>query len=172
MMEALIVFIGILLTGLAGYSLKSLTVSGALAAIITGLTVYVGFGINGLVLLGVFFASSSIWSKYKSSAKSSIEEKLAKGATRDWRQVFANGGAAGFFSIVHYYHPNQIWLIGFAVCLASANSDTWASEIGSLSRKNPIYIRTFKRIEKGDFRCNKYVRQHSSTSWLASYFYF
>jgi len=149
MIEVLMVFMGILLTGLAGYSLKSLTVSGALAAIITGLAVYLGFGINGLVLLGVFFASSSLWSKYKSSAKNSIEEKLAKGATRDWRQVFANGGAAGFFSIVHYYHPDFIWLIGFVVCLASANSDTWASEIGSLSRKHPIYIRTFKRIEKG-----------------------
>ncbi len=42
-----------------------------------------------------------------------------------------------------------IWLMGFIVCIASANSDTWASEIGSLSKKNPIYIRTFKRIERG-----------------------
>lgn len=40
-------------------------------------------------------------------------------------------------------------MLGFMVCLASSNSDTWASEIGSLSRKKPIYIRTFKRIERG-----------------------
>ena len=33
--------------------------------------------------------------------------------------------------------------------MASANSDTWASEIGTLSKNKPIYIRTFKRIEKG-----------------------
>jgi uncharacterized membrane protein len=35
------------------------------------------------------------------------------------------------------------------VCLASANSDTWASEIGSLSKQEPLYIRTFSRVEKG-----------------------
>jgi uncharacterized protein (TIGR00297 family) len=149
MNEAFVVFVGVLITGLAGYVLKSLTVTGAIAAIITGLAVYLGFGIRGLILLGVFFTSSSLWSKYKSSAKRVIEEKLAKGATRDWRQVFANGGAAAFFSVVYYYHEDIIYLIGFVVCLASANSDTWASEIGSLSRKQPVYIRTFKRVEKG-----------------------
>ncbi|MDQ1145047.1 uncharacterized protein (TIGR00297 family) [Bacillus sp. SORGH_AS 510] len=149
MNEGFVVFIGVLITGLAGYIFKSLTVTGAIAAIITGLTVYLGFGIRGLILLGVFFTSSSLWSKYKSAAKRVIEEKLAKGATRDWRQVFANGGAAAFFSVIYYFHEDIIYLIGFVVCLASANSDTWASEIGSLSRKQPIYIRTFKRIEKG-----------------------
>jgi uncharacterized protein (TIGR00297 family) len=149
MIETLLIFVVILLTGFAGYFLKSLTASGALSAVLVGLAVYLGFGVKGLFLLGVFFASSSIWSKYKGSVKSTIEEKLAKGATRDWRQVAANGGAAGLFSIIYYFSNDSIWLIAFAVCLASANSDTWASEIGSLSRNKPIYIRTFKPIEKG-----------------------
>ncbi|MEH7332924.1 DUF92 domain-containing protein [Neobacillus drentensis] len=139
----------ILITGTSGYLLNSLTKSGAIAAILTGLAVYFGFGVKGLFLLGAFFATSSLWSKYKSAAKASIEEKLAKGATRDWRQVAANGGAAALFSIIYYFQNESLWLMGFSVSLASANSDTWASEIGSLSRNNPIYIRTFKRIEKG-----------------------
>lgn len=149
MIEAIIIFIFILLGAASGYHSKSLTRSGALAASIVGLAVYLGFGINGLFLLGAFFASSTFWSKYKSSSKYIIEEKLAKGATRDWRQVAANGGAAGLFSIIHYFNHDTIWLIGFLVCLASANSDTWASEIGSLSKQEPLYIRTFKRVEKG-----------------------
>ncbi|MCL6571991.1 MAG: DUF92 domain-containing protein [Bacillus sp. (in: Bacteria)] len=148
-METLVILFIILLTGLGGYFLKSLTVSGSFFAILVGLAVYLGFGVNGLFLVGVFFASSSIWSKYKGNVKSTIEEKLAKGATRDWRQVAANGGAAGLFSIFYYFSNDSTWLIAFAVSLASANSDTWASEIGSLSRNNPIYIRSFKRIEKG-----------------------
>ncbi|MDN3018529.1 DUF92 domain-containing protein [Paenibacillus sp. BSR1-1] len=139
----------ILITGASGYLLNSLTKSGAIAAFLTGLAVYIGFGVKGLFLLGAFFATSSLWSKYKSAAKASIEEKLAKGTTRDWRQVAANGGAAALFSIIYYFHNDSLWLMGFSVSLASANSDTWASEIGSLSRNNPIYIRTFKRIEKG-----------------------
>jgi uncharacterized protein (TIGR00297 family) len=149
MLDAILIFVVILLTGAAGYKLKSLTVSGSLAAVLVGFAVYLGFGVNGLFLLGAFFASSSFWSKYKSSDKSIIEEKLAKGAIRDWRQVAANGGAAGLFSIIYYFNNDMIWLVGFVVCLASANSDTWASEIGSLSKQEPLYIRSFKRVEKG-----------------------
>jgi uncharacterized protein (TIGR00297 family) len=149
MMEALMIFIIILLTGIAGYLLKFLTLSGAFSAVLVGIAVNAGFGIKGLFLLGVFFATSSLWSNYKRSFKTTMEEKLAKGATRDYRQVIANGGAAALFSLIYYFQPERLWAIGFVVCLASANSDTWASEIGSLSRKNPVYIRTFKRIEKG-----------------------
>lgn len=149
MIKVLVIMIGIFAAGIMGHHNKSLSKSGTLAAIFVGLAVYTGFGIMGLILLGTFFVSSSYWSKYKSSFKIKMEEKLAKGSRRDWRQVMANGGAAGLFSIVHYFQPSTSWLLGFMVCLASANSDTWASEIGSLSKKNPIYIRTFKRIEKG-----------------------
>lgn len=149
MTEPLIVFIIILLTAITGYLLKSLSISGAIAAFLTGLTVYSGFGINGLILLGVFFASSSLWSKYKSSAKKALDEKLAKGARRDWRQVAANGGTAAIFSIFNDFHYDVIWVIGFTVSMASSNSDTWASEIGSVSKRKPIYIRTFKRVDRG-----------------------
>lgn len=149
MIDKIMIIVGIMLSGFAGYILKSLTKSGAIAAVLVGLSVYLGFGVYGLVLLGAFFLSSSLWSKYKSSLKSSIDEKLAKGATRDWRQVLANGGTAALFSIIYSLNHDPAWLLGFAVSLASANSDTWASEIGPLSKKNPIYIRTLKRIEKG-----------------------
>jgi uncharacterized protein (TIGR00297 family) len=147
--ESLSIFGIIILTSFVGYLLKSLTITGAIAAILVGLAVFAGFGVKGLLLLGVFFATSSLWSKYKEANKRKIEEKLAKGAIRDWRQVVANGGAAALFSIIHTFHHDIDWLICFTVCIASANSDTWASEIGPISKKEPVYIRTFKRIERG-----------------------
>jgi uncharacterized protein (TIGR00297 family) len=149
MIAILSIFILIILTSFVGYVLQSLTMSGAIAAILVGLAVFAGFGVKGLFLLGVFFATSSLWSKYKAAYKRNIEEKLAKGATRDWRQVVANGGAAALFSIFHALSHDISWLIGFTVCIASANSDTWASEIGALSKNDPVYIRTLKRIERG-----------------------
>ncbi|MEH7121140.1 DUF92 domain-containing protein [Neobacillus vireti] len=149
MIENLLVYIVIIIGAIAGYYQKSLTLNGAFAAMLVGMSIYMGLGLNGLALLGAFFISSSFWSKYKASAKKNMEEKLAKGATRDWVQVLANGGAAALFSLLYLFFPEKIWLIGFTVCLASANSDTWASEIGSLSKKKPIYIRTFKRVERG-----------------------
>lgn len=139
----------ILITGLAGYLLKSLTISGAIAAVVVGLAVFVAFSAAGLLLLGAFFATSSLWSNYKSAFKMKMEEKLAKGSIRDWRQVLANGGTAIFFSAIYFFDREPLWMLAFVIAIASANSDTWASEIGSLSRKNPIYIRTFKRVERG-----------------------
>lgn len=149
MIETLFIFIIIILFSYLGYLLKSLSFSGAIAAIFVGMAIFAGYGVKGLILLGVFFATSSFWSKYKASSKSRLEEKLAKGARRDWRQVAANGGGAALFSMLCFIHYDKAWLIGFIVCLASANSDTWASEIGSLSKKNPIDVRSLNRVEKG-----------------------
>ncbi|MDR6998745.1 DUF92 domain-containing protein [Neobacillus niacini] len=149
MIEKWIIFVIIIVAGLLAYFVKALTKSGALAAIFVGAAVMLGFNLKGLFLLGIFFVSSSIWSEYKKSVKKTMEEKLAKGATRDWRQVAANGGAAALFSIINFFQPDTIWLIAFAVSIASANSDTWASEIGSLSKKNPLFIRTLKPVERG-----------------------
>ncbi|OIK16557.1 hypothetical protein BIV60_03530 [Bacillus sp. MUM 116] len=149
MMEKWVILAIIICAGFLAYYVKALSKSGAVAAIIVGAAVMLGFSVKGLFLLGAFFVSSSLWSEYKSSVKKRIEEKLAKGATRDWQQVAANGGAAAFFSIMNFFQPDVSWLVAFSVSLASANSDTWASEVGSLSKKNPLYIRTFKPVEKG-----------------------
>lgn len=149
MSQLIFSFVFILLTAITGYKLRALTLSGAVAAVFLGWSVYLGFGVEGLLLLGAFAVTSSIWSKYKDTEKKRIEDKLAKSGIRDWQQVAANGGGAAIFSILEFIHHDVIWLIGFAVCIASANSDTWASEIGSLSRRKPVYIRTFKRIDPG-----------------------
>jgi uncharacterized protein (TIGR00297 family) len=134
---------------IAAYKAHSLSFTGAAAAFVVGLAIYYGFSMNGLIILGTFFISSSVWSKYKSSKKAKLEEMVAKGFTRDWRQVFANGGTAAILGLITLFDERSLWIVAFAVALASANSDTWASEIGSLSRKDPFDIRTFKRIDRG-----------------------
>jgi uncharacterized protein (TIGR00297 family) len=40
-------------------------------------------------------------------------------------------------------------IIIFAILIASSNSDTWASEIGSLSKKRPISLRNFRLTDAG-----------------------
>lgn len=145
-----IVYIGfILITAAGGYLVKSLSKSGAAATVLVGLSVVVAFKLPGLLLLGIFFASSSFWSKFKASKKRSVEEKLQKGDARDWQQVFANGGVAAVAGWIHYFNPSELWLFAFIVSIAAANSDTWASEIGVLSKQRPYYIFNLQPAEKG-----------------------
>ncbi|WP_082686874.1 DUF92 domain-containing protein [Bacillus sp. FJAT-27445] len=139
----------IFLVAWTGMKVKALTVTGSLAAVAAGFATLAGTGVEGLGLLGAFFASSSLWSNFKGKRKTSMDEKLAKGSTRDWRQVAANGGPAAICSALLLATGNPVWLICFSSAIASANSDTWASEIGPLSKKDPINIHGFKRAERG-----------------------
>ena len=139
----------IAIVAFAGYYLKFLTISGGIAAFIVGILTASGLGIKGLILLGVFFATSSFWSKYKRIYKSKVEERHAKGAQRDWQQVAANGGLAGLVSFLYLLEPDSLWIYAFSILIASSNSDTWASEIGTLSKRPPISIKTFTAASKG-----------------------
>ncbi|MCC3356723.1 DUF92 domain-containing protein [Bacillus sp. REN16] len=133
----------------AGYRLKSLTFSGAIGTIIIGSAVSIGFGYRGLLLLGVFFASSSLWSKFKAKNKDNLKNKVAKGEQRDIIQVFANGGVAALASLLFVSTDSFVWLTFFIGSIAAANADTWASEIGTLSKKQPILLTKMKRVDAG-----------------------
>lgn len=149
MVSNFVYIVFIIVAALGGYLVKALSKSGAAAAMLVGLSVGLSFRLPGLLLLGVFFASSSFWSKFKASRKIKVEEKLEKGDRRDWKQVIANGGLAMIVSSIHFFSPSDLWLFAFIVSIAAANSDTWASEIGVLSKKRPFYILGFKRVERG-----------------------
>ena len=148
-MTYLFVLILITIIVLAGYRTRLLTISGGFAAFFTGIFVYIGLGVKGLFILGLFFASSSLWSKIKNAKKQRAEELLVKGSQRDWQQVFANGGLAALSSALYYFTKDPVWLLGFCMTIAAANSDTWASEIGSMSKERPIFIKTLKRTDRG-----------------------
>lgn len=149
MINLIIQIIVSIVVAVKGYKQKSLTVSGAVGTIIVGSAVSIGFGYRGLLLLGVFFASSNFWSKYKASNKDSLKNKVAKGEQRDIVQVFANGGIAAFAGLMFAWSDFLVWLVLFVGSIAAANADTWASEIGTLSKKRPILLTKMKRVDAG-----------------------
>ncbi|WP_335869375.1 DUF92 domain-containing protein [Bacillus sp. 2205SS5-2] len=150
MNEGMVVYwLIIIMTALGGFFTKSLKLSGAIGAIVIGVVILEAFQWHGLVVVGSFFASSSIWSKYKYKDKQKLEQKLAKSAQRDWQQVVANGGAAALFSICFILLQNEVLFYAFLAAVSGANSDTWASEIGTLSKKKPLSLIRFKEVEKG-----------------------
>ncbi|MCF2646923.1 DUF92 domain-containing protein [Niallia sp. Sow4_A1] len=148
-MSSIMYSLVILFVSYYAYKRRSLTKSGAIAAFFVGSGIALGFGYKGLIILGAFFVSSSMLSTYKSKTKKSMEKKTQKGSRRDWLQVMANGGFAAIVGIIYFITEESVWITVFAILLAAANSDTWASEIGSLSKRRPLSIRTFKETETG-----------------------
>jgi uncharacterized protein (TIGR00297 family) len=137
------------IVAIGGYFIRSLSISGAIATVLVGTIVGKGFSWKGMILLGIFFVSSSIWSKIGKKRKQRLMEKVEKGECRDYIQVFANGGVPALISFLSILHPSPLWINLFIISVAAANADTWASEIGSLSRQAPRLLPNFKKAEVG-----------------------
>jgi len=145
-------FIGFLLACLIGYLAywrQSLSGSGMLGAIIVGTLI---FGLGGWawgLLLIAFFVSSSALSHYKAGLKEALAEKFSKGGRRDLAQTFANGGAGALFVVLNVFVPSPWWWVGFAAAMATVNADTWATELGVLSKTRPRLVTSLQEVEAG-----------------------
>jgi uncharacterized protein (TIGR00297 family) len=143
--------------GLALKGLKSgsLDASGAASAALVGWgTLYAGvrFGVT----LGVFFFASSAMTRVGSAVKATVDEHHVKGkegGARDWVQVCANGLVPTFLAMGYAFAtggpehllgvtnafetPLAAAFIGYYAC---CGGDTWASELGVLSKTPPRLI--------------------------------
>lgn len=137
------------LVALAGYRLRSLTFSGAILTIVTGTVIGFGFGWFGLYLLGVFFSTSSLASKYRARDKLPVDDIVEKSGPRDFIQVLANGGVGILTAIGMALTSNEAWLFAYVVSIAAATSDTWGSEFGVLAKRRPRSVLTLREVEPG-----------------------
>ena len=135
--------------GWAAYKREALSVSGVIGAILTGTAIF-GFGgwAWGLLLI-TFFVLASLLSKYKEATKETLAEKFAKGSRRDLAQALANGGAGALIAIAYWRTGHPILWFAFVGALATVNADTWATELGVLSKRPPRLITTGKPVEVG-----------------------
>jgi uncharacterized protein (TIGR00297 family) len=137
--------------GIAGaaYIKRSLSVSGFLAAVVLGTVMY---ALGTAVWFGsliAFFVSSTVWSKWKKRAKEKAESGYEKSGRRDAGQVFANGGLGLLLCAANWALPHPLWWYAFLGVMAAVTADTWATEIGGLSRRLPRSIKTGKLVPPG-----------------------
>jgi uncharacterized protein (TIGR00297 family) len=157
------VLLGLLLSvaiGYAGYAKEALSRSGAVGAALIGAAV---FGLGGWdwgILLIAFFISSSLLSRYRGQEKASLAEKFAKGSRRDLGQTMANGGLGALLAIGSALHPHRLWLAAYVGAMATVNADTWATEVGVLSRTKPRLIVNGQEVEVGT---------SGAVSWLGTF---
>jgi uncharacterized protein (TIGR00297 family) len=146
---------GLFLSGAIGLLAErrgSLTRSGALGAVLTGTTIF-GFGglAWGLTLI-YFFVSSTLLSHFKEREKSAIAaDKFSKGSRRDLAQALANAGVASAAALAYGLRrdASAALLAAFVGALATANGDTWATEVGTLSKASPRLITSGQPVAPG-----------------------
>jgi uncharacterized protein (TIGR00297 family) len=135
--------------GALAHRRRSLSASGVLGAILTGTLIF-GFGgfVAGLLLIA-FFVSSSLLSHFKQrdARKQRAAEAFEKGGRRDLGQALANGGAATLLALASglaLVQPDArsgtVLYVAMVGALAAANADTWATELGVLSKSAPRLI--------------------------------
>ncbi len=130
--------------------MKLLTVSGMLSAVLVGTVIFASTGFEGWLILMFFFISANVIGKIaKRVSPVDLSAIHKKGGTRDWAQVFANGGIAAGAALYFAFTASPYALVMFGASVATATADTWASEAGILSSKDPVSILTFRRIRPG-----------------------
>jgi len=145
--------------GLAGAGLiawtawrkRALTASGAWSAAAMGAAYFALGGPFWYGSLLVFFGTSVFWSRWKrhARAKKEAERHYAKTGRRDASQVWANGGPGLALCAAYAFWPEPALAAAFVGVMASVNADTWATEIGALSRTQPRSVLTGRAVPAG-----------------------
>ena len=140
-----------------GYAKQSLDASGALAAIGVGFGSIYSDPRFGSALAVFFFASSAV-TRVRSDVKVKIDEHFKAGGGRDWVQVAANGFVPTIIAMVYALVAVPSANVSLQGALASAylgyyaccGGDTWASELGVLSKSRPrLIIDPMRSVEPG-----------------------
>lgn len=134
----------------AGWRKATLSPSGALGAVAVGTPVFAIGGRRWASVMVGFFTLSSALSRLGTTRKAGLESVAAKGARRDLGQVAANGGVAAAIALAAGMRARRGALFpAYLGALAAAASDTWATEVGMLSRRPPRSIVTLQRVRPG-----------------------
>ena len=132
------------------YRHGSLSSGGAAGAVVVGTATAGLGGWDWGLLVIIFFVTSSALSRLGLGRKERLAaEHWEKGARRDWGQVMANGGLVSTLALAYFLWPAPaIWAMAIGV-LATVTGDTWATEVGVLSRGSPRLITTGRMVAPG-----------------------
>lgn len=136
-----------------GYFFNAISFNGIFTTIIIGTTITVAGNFPTWSSIVFLFGSSLFFQITKkvffSSSLKHEEYRHEKKGPRDTIQILANTLPATLCLLLHFITEQHIFLLAYLASFAGATADTWGSEIGVLSKKNPIDIITLKKTPPG-----------------------
>lgn len=103
----------------------------------------------GILLLSLF-VSVSLLSRIGASEKAKrLDGLIEKGGERDAAQLIANGAVFTIAALGSLIAPSTAWFAIAAGALSFSAADTWATEIGTLARRDPVSIINGRRVPTG-----------------------
>jgi uncharacterized protein (TIGR00297 family) len=133
----------------AGFALRGVDLSGALAGWLLGCVLIAGGGPALYVALLAFFIIGTLATKLGYARKA--REGLAQegGGRRGAAHAFANTGVAAICAVACWRGLGLVPLFMGIAALATAAADTTASEIGQLFGRRPFLPLSFRRVQRG-----------------------
>jgi uncharacterized protein (TIGR00297 family) len=143
----------VLLAGLT-YIRKVLDLQGSVLGFVLGLVIGLFGSLLWLILLLIFLVTAFVATRYKYSLKSELGAAEAKGGTRGFASVLANGWVPMVVALLSFGNPwistfpKDIAAVLYLTAISAAASDTIASELGVLSSRTYM-ITTGKPCKPG-----------------------
>lgn len=124
---------------------------GAIAGTTVGVACALGFGGQGLATLAAFFVLGSAATRLGWARKARAGTAERNDGARGARRVIGKGGVAALAgAIVCFGDANHMEAaIAFTGALAAALADTLATEIGTLSKRDPRLLPTLRAVPAG-----------------------
>ena len=131
-------FLSILIFYYSWYK-RSLSLSGAISGYLIGIIIFGSGGWPWIIPLVFFFISSSILSHL--NHKEYPERNIL--------QILANGSLGAFFASIYFFYQFPPAIILYLGAIGAATADTWATEIGFYSKKEPKLIFSKTIVKRG-----------------------
>ena len=133
----------------ASSAVTGLTQSGVVAALLVGVAALSAGWRWATLLIAYFVAATLVTRTGRARKLERVGARLAKTGARDATQVLANGAVFGIAALLYAVESTTI-AIAFGVgSLAASSADTWATELGLLSRAIPRSIYSRRRVLPG-----------------------